>query len=205
MKTFITIGIPMYNADKTIIKALNSIPERDDIEIIIVDDCSTDNSYSLVRNYQINSEKNICILSNDDNEGVGYTVNKIIDNVSSKYFVLLGSDDYFYTDVLIKFIDEIKQHDYDIAYFNLKDNGENIYKVQEKTKYYYCGSVKAIKKSFVGKTRCPNIRCGEDYFFYQELMKKNPTEWFSDMVVKHYNYPREHSLTWETLYGKNKD
>ena len=40
------------------------------------------------------------------------------------------------------------------------------------------------------------IRAVEDYYFYQELIKKNPTEKFTNKVIKHYNYPRKGSLSY---------
>ena len=52
-----------------------------------------------------------------------------------------------------------------------------------------------MKRTFIGDTRCPlEKKAGEDYVFYQELLKKNPTEKFTGKIVKHYNYPREGSL-----------
>lgn len=188
----------MYNAETTITRALDSIPEREDIEILIIDDCSTDNSLDVARNYQKNSDKNICILTNDENNGVGYTVNRIIDNCYGKYLILLGSDDYFYED-LDKFINKYLGET-DIVYFNLEDNLGHLYCVNEETKHYYCGSVKAIKRDFIGDTRCPNIRCGEDYYFYEELIQKKPTEIFTGMRVKHYNFPRKDSLIWKATH-----
>ena len=84
----------------------------------------------------------------------------------------------------------------DLIYFNLKINDGTIWKVTPQTKERLCGSVKFMKKEFIGDTRCPlDKKAGEDYIFYQELLKKRPTERFTDKVVKHYNFPRKNSLT----------
>ena len=137
--------------------------------------------------------QDIVLLYNEENKGVGYTVNRGYDIAKGKYVVLLGSDDYF-TD---KFEECLKELDgTDLIYFNLEDNEGNIWEINKQSKEMYVGSVKFMRREFIGETRCPEIRAAEDYYFYQELIKKKPTEKFTNKVIKHYNYPREHSLTW---------
>lgn len=91
----------------------------------------------------------------------------------------------------------------DMVYFNLEVNTDSIWKINEKNSRGYVGSIKFIKISFLGDTRCPDKRQGEDWYFYHGLLKKNPTEKFTDIAVKHYNYPREGSLTWRAIHGDN--
>ena len=45
----LSILIPVYNQEDLVIKAINSVPERDDIEIIVVDDASTDKTVENLR------------------------------------------------------------------------------------------------------------------------------------------------------------
>ena len=89
-----------------------------------------------------------------------------------------------------------------MIYFNLKDNTGHIWKITPKNKNSYVGSVKFIKREFIGNTRNPEIRAIEDAFFHHELMKKKPTEKFLNKVLKHYNFPRENSLTDLVLKGE---
>ena len=92
----LSILVPLFNQPSLFRLGLDSIPPRQDIEIIIVDDGSTDNSLNEVREYQLHSEKNIVILHNRINSGVAFSVNKGLDNANGEYIVLLGSDgDYF--------------------------------------------------------------------------------------------------------------
>ena len=58
------------------------------------------------------------------------------------------------------------------------------------------GATKFMRREFIGDTRCPEIRQAEDWYFYQDLMEKDPTEAFSGLTVKHYNIPRKGSLTY---------
>ena len=192
----LSVIIPVYNQEELIVKALDSIPKRPDIEIIVIDDGSTDRTKKSVidYDYKYGDGLNIRLLANEKNMGVSYTVNKGLDNATGEYIVLLGSDDYFYTEELEKVLDQLDGTD--LVYFDLKTNDGTILKLNPKSKTGLCGSVKCMRKQFIGDTR--NIvdkKVGEDWFFYQELLKKQPTEKFTHIVAKHYNYPRENSIS----------
>ena len=198
----LTVIIPVYNQEKLVIKALDSIPTRDDIEIIVIDDKSTDKTYANVLRYLFhNKDKNILLLQNEENKGVGYTVNKGYDNAKGEYIVLLGSDDYF-TENFEKALNELDGTD--MIYFNLIDNTGAIWKITPQNKNSYVGSVKFMRREFIGDTRCPEKRALEDVSFHEQLMKKKPTEKYLDKIIKHYNFPRENSLTDQVLKGKIK-
>ena len=192
----VSVIIPVYNQENLIIKAIDSIPKRDDIEIIVIDDGSTDNTWNSLMEYRSNHEYyfNLIFLYNTENKGVAYTVNKGYNYATGEYVVLLGSDDYFNSDKFEEIIEYLDGTD--LVYFNLEINNGDIWRLTPKNKTGLCGSVKFMRKDFIGDTRCPeDKKAGEDYYFYKELLKKNPTEKFTDITVKHYNYPREGSLT----------
>lgn len=191
----LSVIIPVYSQEELVIRALESIPNRKDMEIIVIDDASIDNTWNNLLEYRKNNleEKNIVLLYNEDNKGVGYTVNKGYDAASGEYVVLLGSDDYF-TD---KFEESLNELDgTDLIYFNLEDNDGNIWEINKDNKDKYVGSVKFMRRDLIGDTRCPEIRFAEDLHFYQDLMKKNPTEKYLNIAIKHYNYPRIGSLSY---------
>lgn len=190
----VSVVIPVYNQESLIERAIRSIPLRDDIEIIVVDDGSTDDTWNKLVTIGIElNDPNFIVLHNRRNMGVGYTVNRGLDIADGEYIVLLGSDDYFYTDEFLKAMEQLDGTD--LVYFDLKVNDGSILKLTEESKRNLCGSTKFMRKEFVGDTRNPDIRQGEDWFFYGELLKKNPTERFTNLLVKHYNFPRKGSLT----------
>lgn len=184
----VTVIIPVYNQEVLVIRALESIPKRDDIEIIVIDDRSTDDTWINLLEYTKENPE-VILLYNEENKGVGYTVNKGLDNAKGEYIVLLGSDDYFYKEEFEQVLDELDGTD--IVYFNLKSNDGFEWYLNEDTKHIYCGSTKFIRRKFLGKTRNPEIRVKEDKYFYKKLLKKHPTEKFTYKIIKHYNYPRE--------------
>lgn len=99
----VSILIPVFNSGKYITKALRSVASQTypEIEIVIVDDCSTDSSLSLANDfffqYPSLSHK---ILKNDKNEGVSFTRNRLVDNATGKFLCFLDSDDYFEPDAI---------------------------------------------------------------------------------------------------------
>lgn len=90
----ISINIVTYNRDKYLLKAIDSVLAQDflDWELIIVDDGSTDNTYSLVKKYQI-KYKQIKYIKNEINLGIVKSRNKALNNSTGKYIAVLDSDD----------------------------------------------------------------------------------------------------------------
>ncbi len=187
----LSVLIPVYNMENLILRAIKSIPPLKDIEIIVIDDCSTDDTLEIVRLYQQYSPQNIVVLHNAENRGVGYSVNKGLDFARGEYVVLLGSDDYF-IDLFV--LDELDGTD--LIYFDLQINDGTVFHLEPETKKLYCGSTKFMRRAFIGETRNPEIRQAEDLYFYNALLLKKPTEKYLNRVLKHYNYPREGSLSW---------
>lgn len=193
-KYSVSVIIPVYNQEDLIKRCIESIPIRDNIEIIVVDDFSTDKTREVVKQY-----KNVKLICNEENKGVGYTYNKGIDNAIGDYIVRIDSDDYFYTGQFNHILEELDGTD--MIYYNLKDNNGRILEVTPRNRKGRCGAVKFIRRAFIENTRCPEIRTAEDKAFNDKLLDKLPTEKFTGRVVYHYNYPRENSLTDLTKRG----
>ena len=93
----LTVIVPVYNQENLILRALYSIPNRKDIEVIIVNDGSTDNTHNKILEY-INDNNLICTTNYcnlEINQGVSNAVNLGYEKAKGEYIVLLGSDDYF--------------------------------------------------------------------------------------------------------------
>lgn len=196
--------MPLYNQPELFRIGLDSIPTDDRIEIIIVDDGSTDNSREQVKQYiKENPKKRITLCGWDKNRGVSAAVNEGLDKAQGKYVVILASDGDYFLEGKIRFaLDTWLTHDYDLVYFNLQRNSGLVTRLNPRTTRKYVGSTKFMKRSFVGKTRFPlTRRRAEDVVFTNEILAKPHTEFFTNMIVKHYNYPREGSLTWNARHN----
>lgn len=128
-KKILTVGIPVYNMEKYLQRCLDSVVSSskiDDMEIIIVNDGSKDNSLKIAMDYQLRFPSLIKVIDKK-NGGWGTAINTAIQNASGKYFKNLDSDDWFETKELDKFIDLLKSLDSDIIYTpftEVKDSGE---------------------------------------------------------------------------------
>ena len=94
----VSIIIPMYNVQDKIIRTIDSLIKQNllEYEIIIIDDCSKDNSYKVCKKYiEDNNLLNITLLQNKENHGPSYTRNRGIKLAKGDYCVFLDSDDYY--------------------------------------------------------------------------------------------------------------
>ena len=104
----LSLIIPVYNSEKYIIKCLNSIIPymNDNTELIIIDDCSKDDSLKLINNYITKSKnKNIALLKNKSNIGAGLSRNEGLKIATGKYIGFIDSDDYVdknYFNIMLK-------------------------------------------------------------------------------------------------------
>ena len=200
----LSVIIPVYNQEKLISKAIDSVPDTEDIEIIIVNDGSTDNTQTSILNYLAdNQRKNkITTIELEKNKGVSYALNRGLEKAIGNYIVFLGSDDWFIPGMLEKLLEGFYDSNKDLIYFDLETNDGTIFHLEEETKRDLCGSVKLMKRSFLeGMKVNEEKRAAEDLEFNEELLKRNPTEIFSNLIVKHYNFPREGSLYWNYSRG----
>ena len=90
----ISVIVPAYNAEKTLNKCLDSILGQTlvDIEIIVVNDGSTDSTQTIVEGYM--SSDNRIKLINQENKGLGAARNVGLDNATGKYISFIDSDDW---------------------------------------------------------------------------------------------------------------
>lgn len=198
----LSVLIPAYNAQESIKDAIVSVPLREDIEIIVYDDGSTDRTEKVAQEELKAYGDFGRLIKGKTNRGVAHAVNRLLDAARGEWVVLLGSDDYFITVYFREAFAELKPA-FDLVYFNLQINSGEIWRLTEESKWNCCGSVKFMRREFVGNTRCDEShKSGEDFYFFKELQEKNPRELFTDLTVKHYNYPREGSLSDQRRRGK---
>lgn len=120
----VTIGIPVYNVEKYIRQTLNSALAQTfpNIEFIICDDCGTDSSIDIVKEYQISHPrgKDIRIVKQHENMGVGCARNLIIEEAQSEYIFFLDSDDLIVENAIEFLYHYAKKFDADIVYGSME-------------------------------------------------------------------------------------
>ena len=201
MKIKASVLIPAYNAEKTIKRAIDSIPDREDIEILVWDDGSEDFTYEQAQE-ALHGRKNPRLVGiSVDNHGVAATLNLLLARAKGEFVTFLGSDDWLITDAFEKIIDNLKPNQ-DLVYYDLEINSGEVFHLTEETKNLYCGSTKFMRREFIKELWIDETKkAAEDRYFFEELQKRNPRETFTGVVAKHYNFPREGSLTWKRQHG----
>lgn len=201
--TKLSIAVCVFNQENLILRALQSIPEREDIEVVVVNDGSTDHTESLVKTWMSWPHKySIKYLPFSENRGIGFARNEALKASTGEYFGTLDSDDYFYTYDYEKVIDSIK--DQDIVYLNLVNNEGMVYALSDSTNRLWCAFTnKCVKKTlFEGLEFKEEHKVSEDWFMNEDLLAKNPKLYFTGITAYHYNWPREGSLCWLASNGK---
>jgi glycosyltransferase involved in cell wall biosynthesis len=99
-KPLVTIGIAVYNGADHILQTLASINNQtyQNIEIVIVDDCSKDNSYEICRRWEIESSFPIAVCQNKSNLRLPATRNVLLEKSRGKYLCLFDQDDMMLPD-----------------------------------------------------------------------------------------------------------
>lgn len=117
MKDLITVIVPCYNVEKYIARCIQSIENQtygfENIELILIDDASTDNTAALLDAYRQKYPQRVIVISLKKNGKQGAARNKGLDIASGKYVTFVDSDDMIDTTMLEKMHTKIIEHDCD--------------------------------------------------------------------------------------------
>ena len=114
-----SIIIPHKNSPDLLRRCLKSIPRRNDLQIIIVDDNSDDKIVDL-SNFPGYGEECVEIVYTKDGKGAGYARNQGLEVVKGKWILFVDADDFLLGDIFEK-LDSYLYSDEDIIYFHLSD------------------------------------------------------------------------------------
>lgn len=193
----LSVCIPVWNQEELVLRALDHIPRRDDIEVLVRDDGSTDRTLSNLLNYKArHPELKMSVYRNLENKGVYYTLNRLLEDAKGEYFHCHNSDDCVDTEVYNRLIDCLQ--DTDVLGFDLRINNGTVWKLTPETNRIHCAqAIRFIRKGFVdqyGITYREELKAASDYYYNEEMLKHNPIIVYSGEVCYLYNFPREGSL-----------
>ena len=130
MKSFnplVTVLMPVYNGEKYLAEAIESVLNQTfaDFELLIIDDCSSDNSVEIIQSYNDNRLK---LIINEENIGQSKTLNKGIEFAKGKYIARLDQDDLSYKERLQIQIEKISDSEISIigSWANVIDTNSQI-------------------------------------------------------------------------------
>lgn len=103
----VSIIIPIFNVEDYLVECLDSVINQTfrNMEIICIDDVSTDNSLNILREYALKDSR-IIILQNEHNGGLSYTRNVGLEKASGDYVLFVDSDDRIDENLILSVIEK---------------------------------------------------------------------------------------------------
>lgn len=128
----VSVVVITYNSAKTVIETLNSIYQQTykSIELIVTDDCSTDNTEKIVKDWVYKHKERFVrckYCGTYSNKGVVINCNKGLKKVSGKYIKLIAADDILLSDCIANMTEEIQLQKVDVLFGRLQCFGESKY------------------------------------------------------------------------------
>ena len=190
-----SVIIPAYNAERHIMKGLDSIRDQSfkDYELIIVCDSCEDKTEMIARKY---TDKVIPIFAHND--GVARSTG--LDAAQGEFVLFLDDDDWFLHEFVFEMLDDWTNNvKADVYCFGFIWKGIGFATPTSNHGTFY-PSVwnKVWRRSFIGETRFPNVYSISDAYFHHEMFTKAGAvvaAW--DMPMVYYNYLRPGSISHE--------
>ena len=214
-KPFVSVIIPVYNVEKYLSQCLDSVVSQtlENIEIIIVNDGSTDGSLKIINDYAEKDDR--IIVVNQTNGGYAKAVNKGLSLASGEYVAEIDSDDYINKNMYQKLYDIACKNDIDIVvgryaefigkdltfkmfpksfvpdgYQNVKLYTKNIYEENKLELLGFTAIWSAIyKRSLIVNNKITlneNVRCYNDNGFWFRTRAVASTIYYDDEIMYFY-------------------
>ncbi len=173
MKINFTFIIPHYNTPELLVRCIESIPIRDDVQIIVIDDYS-DDVHTYLGRYPIFNRKGVEFYQSTSEKGAGSARNEGLKYACGKWLLFADSDD-FYTDELNQIMDLYCDSDAELVYFKQESVYSDTLKPADRAIEYNKKLEQAVKSNnldpFIYTTHSP---CSK--LISLELVKKNNIE-----------------------------
>lgn len=214
-KNKISVIVSVYNTEKYLEKCLDSVINQtyQNLEIILVDDCSKDKSLKIMEKYA-NKDKRIVIIKNEQNLGLANSRNKALDVATGDYVGFIDSDDYIYEDYYQILASHMKGSDVVVCDINLVyEKGNNLVKCGTKNNQVIniinnglaaSACNKLFKKELFANIRYPKAIINEDVAVILPILANAKNVKYTDEV--YYNYmQRESSIQNSSIDRKRFD
>lgn len=200
----ISIVTATYNSSKYINQVAESIVRQtfEDWEWLIVDDYSTDETITLLKEWQ-KKDQRIKLFKNTINSGAAVSRNKALTHAKGEYIAFIDSDDLWKEIKLEKQLEFMLQNKCGFsftAYAVVKESGEITSKTidfnKPKRNFTYndmlykkatlgCSTV-MIKRDIIADLSMPLLRTGQDYAFWLKILKNNNQAFLFNEILTYY-------------------
>ena len=187
----VSIVIPVYNSEKFIKETIQTVEEQtyQNWELLLVNDCSTDNSENIIKYYE-EKDKRIRLINLERNSGAAVARNRGIDEAKGKYIAFLDSDDLWDKQKLEKQIKFMQDNDYEFTFTSYEfaeENGKGTGKVVnvpikinykqalKNTTIWTSTVIFDVEKLGKDLINMPNVRRGQDTATWWKVLKTGVT------------------------------
>jgi teichuronic acid biosynthesis glycosyltransferase TuaG len=183
-ENLVSIITPSYNSEKFISKTINSILNQtyNNWELLITDDCSTDETLNIIRSFQENDNR-IKLFKLAANKGAGVARNNSIEKAKGRFIAFLDSDDQWKPNKLEIQIDFMLSNSLALTYSGydvINENGiylknirpPKVVNFQKIISNNYIGCLTAVYDTkIIGKHYMPKIRRRQDWVLWINIIK----------------------------------
>lgn len=206
-----SVIIPVFNVDKYLRKCMDSIviQKQNNIEIICIDDASTDTSYDILCEYQ-KKDNRIQIYQLSSNRGLAYARNFACQHAQGKYLLFLDSDDSLSEDALVYLLNIVHRKDYDMVSFGYKSVFENN-NIQKQLSKRYPDKIVGFEGEWHGdELFCALYRSGGlaltawSQMYRKSFLEENKIEFINGILHEDIPYTTKAFLCAEKVYYAEK-
>lgn len=184
MNDLVSIVMPSYNTARYIGETIESVQKQTykNWELIIVDDCSTDNSMDVIRSF---NEPRIRLLQNKKNSGAAISRNYALREAKGKWVAFLDSDDTWAPEKLEKQIRFMEEHSYAFTFTDYRvclngawlpyiNTGPNVVTKRKMYDYCYFSTITVMyEREKIGLIQIANLRKNNDYAMWLQAIEKS--------------------------------
>jgi len=207
-KPEVSIITPVYNAEKFLEETIESVLNQtyEDFEYLLIDDCSTDRSPSIVKEYAKRHSR-IKYIKLEENSGAAVARNTGLENAKGRFIAFIDSDDKWYPEKLEKQLSFMKNDHKAFTYTKYERiseaDGEVLGAPDFPKKLDYSGLLKntaiacstvVINRQVIGDFRMPLVRKGQDTATWLKILRTHEYAYLVDEVLNQYR-AREGSLS----------
>lgn len=197
-ESLVSVITPTFNSERFIKKTIESILSQSykNVELIIVDDCSTDNTISIIKSF---SDKRIVLIENKENMGAAYSRNIAIKHANGEYIAFLDGDDLWDSTKLEKQIAFMEINNFSFTYTNYdiideSDNDKGVFYTGPKSISFksfrranYVGCLTVVYK----KNICPGIEVPNDLYKRNDyalwlIISQKANCYLLNQILSHY-------------------
>ena len=198
MSELVSIIMPSYNTSKYIKETIESVlvQSYENWELIIVDDCSTDNTDDVVNQYL--ADERIHYMKNEKNSGAAVSRNRALREAKGKWIAFLDSDDLWYPEKLEKQIEFMVNGDYHFSYTNYEEIDEQSNplgvsvtgpkKITKQGMFNYCwmGCLTVMYDAeTIGLVQIEDIKKNNDYAMWLKVCRKADCYLLTEQLAKY--------------------